>query len=395
MQRNAGIDSWNWIGVALFVLLAQAGCGTGEGTIGGTPPLPDPFFEDQESHEEPLTAFAAQNAPRQSSSGPGGAAYAHQGFARTTVSAWVMKGSTPLDVGFHLFEPTQPAAPLGPARVILYLHGGCFSDDRGHLAHIQHLVRRGHFVVFPTGLWLPYAYNPQVALQALRGALTQLAARGYVRPTVSYVGFSSGGMVALQAGNDGPARAALDLPAPSAIIALDAAGGNTQLYSWMRPLNLSGIPANTRLMFILSESSYQGAQKDGRKCNYDWSQRSPSEGCGAWSIVSPAWKSAGQVPRSNKSAVVVLSDAFPRSARPAIQLQSTHEGCLAGSSSTPLDAIDWYGYWKTTDLALSAAQDLDRGSVDLETLPDPLTYMGRYASGEEVRRMLIISEQLR
>ena len=349
-----------------FLVVRCVSCGAGEGTI----------------------------APGQPSDGPGGSDYEHAAATRTKVLAVESIGSTDLDVGFVLHEPAVPAVPRGPIQVVLFLHGGVFSEEEPHLAHLEHLVRHGYFVVYPTGWWLPHDQNAVVALRALRAALARLAEKGYADPAVSFVGFSSGAMVAMRAACDASTRAALGLPAPRAIVAMDAAGGNSPLFAWLKPTHLAFIPATTRLTFILSEPSFREAMAEPTRCDKDWSRSEPSSACGAWSVVKSAWKSAVQIPREGKTAVVVPSDAFPRDGAPAVRLVSDHQGCTSGSIQAPLDAIDWYGYWKTVDLALGLAHGRYKASADPGSLQDVLTDMGRYRTGDEVLRMSVISAKL-
>ena len=204
------------------------------------------------------------------------------------------------------------------------------------------------------------------ARRAIGSALAELARPGHVRPDggFGFVGHSIGGMVALSlAANPG------DLPRPSVVVAHDPAGLDYAAFTGIDAsmATLAGLDPATRLLVI--EAATTADTSNG--------------------AADAIWRNA-PTPRAQRNWLRVPSDD-----RGTPQLVSDHSGSLAGDvflgSRSPLDAIDWWGYWRPTDAALAegfgeTAAGFAFCSAAGPTC-DPVRDMGSWSDGTPVARI--------
>lgn len=254
-----------------------------------------------------------QTPPPQPTAGPGGSDYVH---AAAQVS---MYGSG--DEVYWIYEPDQPQPASAP--VILYLHGyGALNDDN-YEPWLTHLARKGYSVIYPRygWLWNPWDYEDN-ALEAYHNALQVLSSPGRVAPELdktAITGHSLGGILTMRLAN----RVAQEnLPIPKALVLHDAAGFLTPAYPFMPLNNLSNIDPNTILVLACAQTSIFEAN-----ANQIWTR---------------SWTNTPQIPRDRKNGLLIRSDTYG-----VPDLISDH----GAVSSNPVDAIDWFGYWKVTEAA--------------------------------------------
>jgi len=248
--------------------------------------------------------------------GPGSLAYSH---ASTRVTAGGRGAGR-----YWSYTPANPTPPT--AHVLVYLHGYGDRDPTHYDALLTHFARKGYTVVFPYygGLFSTSAYERN-ARGAVRDALAELSARGAPRASgrIAYAGHSLGALLALRLA--ATARAS-GLTEPDLILLHEPAGVAFVDYP-LSATDLAAIPSGTHLLIIQAETSV------GHKNSF----------------AHGAFENTPGIPRANKNLLLVRSDAHgePR-------LVSDHLGVQAGRNR-PLNAIDWWGYFRPSDAALREA----------------------------------------
>lgn len=182
-----------------------------------------------------VTAPAAADLatpPAQPTSGPGGSNYLHA--AMTTHGPYWVPGHEGQDrYKYYLYEPASPAPQTAP--VVLFLHGWNAIEPRAYGAWIEHMVRKGHTVVWAQYqdrlLTLPFLFAGD-AVAAWRDALSRLDTEpGHVRPSRDYkggyntaiMGHSAGGYLSLILAALS-AKPENGIPRPYAVVAIEPGG---------------------------------------------------------------------------------------------------------------------------------------------------------------------------
>lgn len=311
---------------------------------------------------------AAQDVtpPGQPATGPGGADYAFD------VVRAERHGVQP--TGYWLFEPDEASLADLDLRVVLFLHGYTATDPTSMRAWIDHLVRLGNVVVFPDYQLddplgeSPLEYVPNM-IEGVSAAIAELEGRDQV-PTgldrLTVVGYSMGGVLGL---NYAAMAADLDLPVPSAVMAVtpggcrgcDGPGGNDFGVPYR---DLSRIDPATKLLVVTGEDD-------------DFVGQRPAE---------VAWEATGQIPDENRDYLVVRTD---RHGAPALVADHFFPSAAADGSS--VDALDWRGTWKWLDGLMAC--DVD-ASVCGEVTNGGATQldMGTWGDGMAVAPPVMVEE---
>jgi pimeloyl-ACP methyl ester carboxylesterase len=233
-----------------------------------------------------------------------------------------ISGSSARPGDYVLYEPSKPKPASAP--VVVFLHGAQLSDGRSsHEPLIRNLVKNQGYVVLyaeeGTNEAPDYAKH---ARTAIRNGLAKLAEPGHVhhdKKHLGFIGFSLGGMVAMRLA----AEPKTDFPAPGVVVLHDPAGRETQAITGVALTKeaLRGMAASTKLLIIQAESS-----------RFEKNSASPD-----------AWNNApSRISKDNKSWLRVPSDDHG-----TFDMKSEH-----ASSAAPVDAVDWWGYWRPTEGAL-------------------------------------------
>lgn len=262
-----------------------------------------------------------------------------------------------------LYEPADPAPQTAP--VVVYFHGAQISDQRGDVdAELRHFAGRGSIVLYAEEGTVNTAGYRDAGRRAVLAGMAELARPGHVRPSgrIAFVGFSLGGMVALQLANEPKGSA---VPRPGVVVLHDPAGECSRLVNGtVSDGTLTNLPRSVKLLIIQAETSVGSAN---------------SAAPGAWrnSLVT------------TKNWLVVPSDDYGEP-----PMVSDHAGStgVTGGGSPPLDAIDWWGYWRPTDRALESVFSPDRNGYDVFCRKagascDPVRDMGRWADGHAAQRI--------
>ncbi|HWO23027.1 MAG TPA: alpha/beta fold hydrolase [Kofleriaceae bacterium] len=304
--------------------------------------------------------------PAQPATGPGGAEYPHGGARVRTYGSG--------EEQYWLYEPAMPAPDAAP--VLVYLHGYSSREPALYDALLTHLARKGHIVIYPVygGLLDPQNYQPN-ARAAIAAALAELDSPEHVHSDGHFglLGHSLGTMIALRLA--AKPQATPELPVPEILVLHEPAGKTAPFIEgnpdWdVSEQTLIEIAPTTRLLLIQAETSATDPN----------------------SVAPDAWHNTPQLARAQKNFLRVISDEHGRPA-----LVSDHTGVQAGQNVThfdPLDGIDWWGYWRPTDGALSEV--FGRGELPAGYSAfcssagprcDPVRHMGQWSDGVAVTPM--------
>ncbi len=304
--------------------------------------------------------------PGPPSCGPGSASYPH---ASVRIS-----GGSAAPGQFALYEPAEPAPASAP--VIAFLRGFSPIDARPAMEPMLiHFARKGYIVLYAEyGGVVELTRFRHFARQAIADGLSELATGDHVRPDGRFGIFahSLGTLIALRIASDPPEPPTI--PIPSVIVLHDPAGLDFNDLTGLDigPASLAGMDPGTHLLVIQAELAVT-----------DPAMATNSAAAAAWS--NPP------LPRDQKNWLQVHSDVamdwYYRN-----DLTSDHLGNLAGQLATltfPLDAIDWWGYWRPTEAAFNEVFGMP-GALHAAFCSaagpecDPVRTMGRWSDGRPV-----------
>ena len=303
--------------------------------------------------------------PEQPASGPGGGDYAFSDVAGKH------HGEQP--TGYWLFEPTGVAADAAPMPVVILLHGYGATDPSYLRDWIDHLVRHGRVVIFPdyqtdNPLRVPPLEYTGNMVDGVAAALGELRSGGHVGTTsagLTVAGYSMGGVLAL---NYAALAESLDLPSPSAVMAVTPGGcvgcggpGGSDAFG-VPYRDLHQIEPDTKLLLVAGEDD-------------DFVGTRPAE---------IAWEGTTQIPDENRDYLIARSD---RHGEPA--LITDHTFPSNGDGAADVNALDWYGAFKWLDGLMACAADestceatMNGGAIELD--------MGAWSDGEPVNPPLLV-----
>jgi pimeloyl-ACP methyl ester carboxylesterase len=222
----------------------------------------------------------------------------------------------------------------------------------------------------------------QGAAAGVRHAFTALDAQGPVVPSwsaVAFVGHSLGGLIAARCAADGPARG---LPAPRALMCVQAGWGRRFRTSLG---DLAGVAPDTLALVMAGEDDRHLPPAQPRAI----------------------YNALAAVPFGNRNFVLLRSDRHgtpplvadhgaPLSERPdigprlppAVAWLRTRAMAHLGLRSGAADALDFYGHWKLLDALFEAALGGEDRDVALGDTPRQRD-MGRWSDGTPVRELLV------
>jgi len=314
---------------------------------------------------------APPRPPTQPASGAGGAEYAYRAVAARRV------GEPPL--GYWLFSPSgrTAGADVGDGRggslpVVLFLHGVTALDPTVYRGWIDHLVRRGAFVVYPD-------YHPASALaepwstflpnlrRAVAAARTDLGPSGGATPDwgrLAVVGHSLGGALAAAYAADAAAgEGGRPTPVVVAIIqpgGCRGCGGLTDRGGLPLP-ELAAIAPTSRVLVVTADEDRVVGDEAAR-------------------VI---WDGLTSVPLDRRDHVRLRSD---RRGDPPLVADHLLPQTAGWGSRT--DALDWYGTWKLVDLLTDCAF-AGRGCEEAQNGSARQRSMGFWSDGVPVAEALI------
>ena len=334
--------------------------------------------------------------PPQPKTGPGSSL-----DATTDVVKRAVGRASALTYAYHL-----ASTPASPRSVVVLLHGWGAVNPVVYGGWIEHLVRRGHLVLFPSfqtvGRTRP-GEATDVSADLIKSALAELASDPQAKPDpkkLAYLGHSAGSGIAANLAATSRERG---LPAPKLLyltmpggIAKDEASRGVVL------ADLSRIDPDTAIVTMVGDREFQAAERLSRRILKEASgvpqtrklfMRSASDDHGfpalSATLSSPASPMEGYDPAAIKVPPDPPADPKARPQRPKWNADMVLSGeqtvLLNQLQRNVTDTLDYLAYWKTFDMALATAfADGDMAALRADA---SFLDMGRWTDGWPVRRM--------
>ena len=261
---------------------------------------------------------------------------------------------------FWIYEPDSPKPSEAP--VIYYFHGWGTFDPNSYNDFLTHLARKGYIVVFINyGSLYNVSYFEQISKEAIEKANLELQNSNHVKPNGKYgfVGHSLGSILLT--------RLAATNSKPDVMILHDPAGESfvqSQFIYWDLSKEVySKIDPNTKLLIITAEAALFNG-----------------------SIFSQYL--INNTPITQKNLLMI-----PHDSHGTPSLYSDHSGVQAYIPELiPLDAIDWWGYWRPTEKALDEALKGEQGNYSAFCNKagkecDGVRFMGTWSDGKPVNKI--------
>lgn len=335
--------------------------------------------------------------PAQPKTGPGSPL-----DATTEVVKRAVGRASAVTYAYHL-----AAAPAEPRPVVVVLPAWGAVNPVIYGGWIEHLVRRGHLVLFPAyqqvGRTRP-GEAPDAAASLIKSALAALAADPQARPDPSklvYLGHSAGAGVGM---NLAAGSAVRGMTSPRLVFAIMPGGIAKDEKSRGIVLgDLSRLGPDTTLVTMVGDREFQAADRVSRRILKEASgvpvsrklfMRSASDDHGfpalSATLASPASPKEGY----DSGAIKVEPDPpidpkGPRPQRPkwaADMVLSGEQTVLVNQlQRNTTDTLDYIAYWKTFDMVMAAA--LSGGDMVALRADPGFLDMGRWTDGWPVRRL--------
>lgn len=209
--------------------------------------------------------YAAVTQPAQPLTGFGGKTYPHGTVAKRVYRTGPEQ--------YWIYEPADPTPASAP--VIVFNHGWGGTNPRVYGAWIEHIVRRGNFVIFPMyqepGKWRhPPGKVTSNAVAAVKDAITQLKKNsqggGHPIPDLekfAVVGHSAGGQITA---NMAALAASSGLPQPKAIMPVQPGKSQSRLKRSLISLeDLSKIPSTTLILTVVGDKDRMAGDIDAKR----------------------------------------------------------------------------------------------------------------------------------
>lgn len=326
------------------------------------------------------TVAGGPKPPGQPATGPGGAEYSH-----AKVEA-MRTGQGPTE--YWVFSPSDPRPEQAP--VVIFLHGWGGVHPRVYGAWLQHIVRKGHLVVYPRyqledKLRTPGDVMLSGAKDAVREAWVYLTTESAVKPEAQrlvWIGHSMGGVLAVKAA---VTAGELGVPPAGALLLIQPGGHDVV------PLgDLAALPADA-VVEIMTGDEDTLAGESGAKAIAAALADNPARRVEILSMRS-----------ERRSRPSLVADHF---APLGVARDFPPEAIVGGDMDMPggplrewnrerrqnrydLDALDYFGFWKIGDALLDATfrgRNLEFGFGDTEEQ----RFMGNLSDGTPVVPLLV------
>ena len=271
----------------------------------------------------------AQSPPSRPATGPGSYLYPHASLT-SKGPFWASGSGRDNNYLYYIYEPASPTPVSAP--VVLFLHGWLAYDPQVYGGWIQHLVRKGHVVVwaqYDAGLTFPGRFSEK-AMTTWKDALQRLVTQpNHVRPATAngalatgIVGHSIGGymsaLIAALATN--PANG---IPVPQVVVAVEPGGLNV-----IKREDLSQINPATKVVIVVGDEDIAVGNE----------------------AALEIWHGTPQIPDANRDYLITQSD---RRGNP--DLIADHNFPSTSGSRAGIDALDFYVSYKLSVGALNCA----------------------------------------
>jgi hypothetical protein len=319
-----------------------------------------------------LTTFkgsfaGAQPYPQQPTHGPGNADYRH-----TEVLFWDQ--ATQAD-GFWLFEPAGPQPDS--ADVVVFMHGYGAYNPMAYGKWIKHLVAKGNIVIYPRyqrNLMFPRPCGfPKNAAKGIRDALKLLEKPGHVRPNldkVAYLAHSYGGVITT---NLAVHWEKFGIPKPTAMLLAEPGSGP---FKGARLKDYADLPTDLNLLVIVGEDDFVVGAEFGALVfntavntpnrNFIIQRRDTTSRAGVWASHSEPY---------------CYDLDFDTGVR--------NYTALRVLSTSRIDMVDFYCYWKLGDALLDATRRGQNAHVAFGNTPQQ-RFMGTHPDGRPLRPLDVV-----
>ena len=341
-----------------------------------------------------LTIVSSQNPtpPAQPASGPGGKQYTH---AAVTKNHYGSGGQ-----GYWIFEPAAPKPASAP--LIVFLHGWGGINPLYYGAWIDHLVKRGNIVIYPSYqanlLTSIRDFTPNT-LRAIKDAINRLQADpGHVRPDltrVATVGHSVGGLLAA---NVAALASESGLPKVRAVMSVEP--GITEAPISIPLADLKKIPPETLLIALAGDEDTLVRDVDAKRVYYE-STRVPAVNKDYVTLVSDSHGLPG-LQASHRAPTAQDKDydsgegfgGWPGESStrigglPTRRIDAPQTGRRDRLETMMINALDFYGTWKLFDGLCDAAFFGKNREYALGNTPQQ-RFMGVWSDGVPVKELKV------
>jgi acetyl esterase/lipase len=316
-----------------------------------------------------LASAQLPRPPAQPLTGPAGKNYLHDGM-KASGPYWAARHAGDDAYKYFIFEPASPAPASAP--VVLFLHAWLAYEPSEYIWWIQHLVRKGHTVVwaqydktvFVTFNWASNAVDTwkdalaRLDNPALQHVRPERDAQGRIRNAI--IGHSAGAylsaIVAVRS-----SRVWNGIPAPD-VIASFLPGGKTLIPGD----DFTRIPSITKVLLVTADA-------DTIACN---------------GTAAAVWNGIGHIAPANKDFLYVRSDSTGTPAQIADHYFPNNSG--AGTNAT-VDARDFNVTYRLSVAALNCAfRGADCNIAFGNGSPEQL-FMGNWSNGAPVMPLQFVT----
>lgn len=311
----------------------------------------------------------AQSPPTQPLSGPGGSAYLHSDVVMSDfTSIWTADG-------YWLFEPDSPKPDS--ADVIVFNHGYGVFNPGPYGQWIEHLVKKGHVVIFPkyqlNDASLPSGYTPN-AITGIQDALLELASNpNRVKPRMEHfgiIGHSYGGVISSNLVTE---YAAYGIPKPQCFMLCQPGTGGINSG---RLNSYTAMDTSYNALIVVGSGDIVVGNSFGREI-----------------------MDSTNIPTSHKNYITHYPDNLGNP-----NVEATHNEPLASNNdydggtvstvitggyiASKIDAVDFYCYWKLADALLSCTFYGEDCNYAFGDTPEQ-KYMGQWSDGTDLELLVV------
>jgi dienelactone hydrolase len=343
-----------------------------------------------------LSPALAAMPPTQPADGPGGvgdraATIVKRGLGRASASTFAFYKAGP--------------APAEGRSVVVFLHGWGAVNPQSYGAWIDHLARMGHLVLFPR-FQEPNRTRPADATanaeRLLKAALDDLASDPDAKPNlakVALIGHLAGAPIAANIAAEARAQT---LPVPKLIFAVMPGGiASNPKARGIALDDLSAIASDTLLVTVIGDKDARAADAAARRLLREASAVPPerklfvralSDDHGFPALTATLSSPAGLDPAFDGGAIKLPPEPKDAKAPPFkwsadMSLTGEQQTLVSQINNARADSLDYLAYWKTFDLAASAAFS-GADAASLKNNPR-FSDMERWNDGWPVKRLAV------
>lgn len=310
-----------------------------------------------------------QSPPTQPSTGPGGSNYSHSGVIFSDFTNWLAAD------GYWLFEPDSPKPDS--ADVIVFNHGYGVFNPGPYAAWIEHLVKKGHIVIFPkyqlNDASLPNTYTPN-AITGMQDAFDELNTNPLrVKPRMEHfaiIGHSYGGVITANLVTE---YLAYGTPKPQCFMLCEPGTGgiNSGRINSYTPMD-----TDYNALIVVGENDIIVGNSFGREI-FDST------------LISTSHKNyITQLEDDHGSPVLEATHNEPLASDNTYDGGTVSAVITGGYLAAKTDAVDYYCYWKLADALLSCTfYGIDCEYAFGDT--DEQRFMGHWSDGTQAIDLVV------